>query len=80
MFVCLECGCTFEDPKHCVNKHGLDTPPYEEYSVCPECGGDYTEAFRCDCCDEWITDTYIKIGSERYCDDCYHIMKLGEEY
>ena len=78
MFICLDCGCIFEEPTKYIDTHGLDYPPYEEYSGCPSCGGAYTEAPRCDGCGEYITDTYVEIGDERYCEDCFIIRKLGE--
>lgn len=29
MYVCLDCQKTFETPKYWMDKHGLDSPPYE---------------------------------------------------
>lgn len=45
MFKCLECGHIFEEGEQrvVVEKHGLSRPPYEEWHVCPICGGDYKE-------------------------------------
>jgi NAD-dependent SIR2 family protein deacetylase len=40
-FICTECGITFDEPKTITEKHGLETPPYEEIDVCPECGGSF---------------------------------------
>jgi hypothetical protein len=80
MFVCLDCGHTFSEAKHYIEQHGLDTPPYEEYDGCPYCGGAYTETHRCECCDEWIDGSYIKLDSgERICENCYIAYDLGEE-
>lgn len=79
LFVCLECGEIFEEPVYWEETHGLDTPPYEQWSGCPYCKGCYTEAHRCDCCDEWITDDYIIVNENRYCQDCYRPVELGEE-
>ena len=42
-YVCLECGKQFSFPKHYIEKHGLDTPPYEEWYGCPYCAGAYRE-------------------------------------
>ena len=78
-YVCLDCGYVFDKPIVWVEKHGLDTPPYEQFNGCPKCGGAYTEAHKCDCCNEWITDDYIKVGDKRYCDNCYCHYELGEE-
>ena len=40
---CTECGLKFDTPKIYTETHGLDFPPYEEYSGCPYCGGYYEE-------------------------------------
>lgn len=81
LFVCMDCGHIFEMPKHYVETHGLHCGPYEEWDGCPTCGGACTEAHRCDCCDEWISDDYIITeDGRRYCNDCITHMELGEEY
>lgn len=80
MWVCLNCGHTFSEPKLFVDMHGLDTPPYEEYNGCPQCGEAYTEAYVCDCCGEWIIDKYVKTEDGcRYCSECYFEYDLGDE-
>lgn len=80
MYVCIECGTVFEECERYTETHGLDTPPYEEWNGCPECGGAYTEAQICDCCGEYITGDYIKlISGERFCSDCFEHMELGDE-
>lgn len=80
MFVCLGCGNTFIEPEYWEETHGLSSPPYEKISGSPCCGDAYAEAYRCDCCNDWITtDNYIKIGHDRYCENCYSIYELGEE-
>lgn len=40
-YVCLECEKHFHSPRHYIEKHGLDTPPYEEWYGCPYCSGAY---------------------------------------
>lgn len=79
MLVCLECLRLFEEPQYWEERHGLDTPPYEQMSGCPFCGGAYSETHRCNECDEWIVDSYIKVGDKRYCSECCLPMELGEE-
>lgn len=80
MLVCIECGRLFEAPKHYVETHNLDTPPYEEWVGCPYCSGAYTEAHECDGCGEWITGEYVKTkDGERFCEGCYTQMMLGDE-
>lgn len=71
MFVCCECGHVFSEPECWEEQHGLDYGPYESFSGCPRCGGAYTETYRCDCCGEYITDDYVQIGDEMYCDNCF---------
>ena len=80
LFVCIDCGKTFEEPKYWEETHGLDHGPYERWSGCPHCYGAYVETYQCDCCGEWITDTYIIINKDRYCQDCYRTVELGEEF
>lgn len=80
MFVCLECGEIFEDPQYWEETHGLDHGPYEQWSGCPSCGGAYTKAFKCNCCDEWINDDYFEVDDKRYCKDCCRTVELKEEW
>ena len=78
MWICLDCNSLFQDPKHYVEMHNLDTPPYEEYDGCPYCGGAYARAHKCDCCGSWIVGDYIKTDDgKRYCDNCYISIELG---
>ena len=80
MFICLNCGELFEEPISWYERHGLDTPPYEELSGCPYCKMEYAETYRCDVCGESITGDYIKLeNGERICSECYTPMELGEE-
>ena len=79
MFVCLECGDVFSEPKYWTETHGLDYGPYESWSGCPCCNGSYTETYRCEICGEWITDTYVEIGDTKYCNECFVIKKLGDD-
>lgn len=78
-YVCLDCGLMFKEPKHYVERHGLDTPPYEHYSGCPSCGGAYAHTFSCDCCGNPITGEYIKVKDGRvYCEECYTVMDIAD--
>lgn len=43
MYKCLDCDYEFQLPMEYLDARGTDTPPYEEISCCPECGGNYTE-------------------------------------
>ena len=73
MLICVECEVLFEQAKRFYERHGLDTPPYEELYVCPVCGGtNIHRAHRCDVCGEWMTGTYIKtLNGDRICETCY---------
>ena len=72
MYVCKECGELFEHPNEWCETHGFDYPPYEEFSECPSCGGNYEEAYRCSECGEYISGKYIMLkGGKRICDNCY---------
>lgn len=72
-YVCLECGHTFDTPKKWTERHGLETPPYEELTGCPACGGAYIELRRCAACNNPITGEYVHIPSldSDFCEDCY---------
>lgn len=73
MLICTECGRTFERPQEAVEKHGLDTPPYEKISMCPYCGGvSLRNAYPCSICGGWITGSHIiTLDGQRICDGCY---------
>jgi formylmethanofuran dehydrogenase subunit E len=62
-----------------VEKHGLDSPPYEIFTGCPECGGDYAVAPLCDVCGEEIVDTYYHIeNGMKICKECCIKVSLRE--
>lgn len=73
MLICGECGSLFERGRTIVERHGLDTPPYEELLVCPCCGEtSIFPAYRCDLCGGWITGEYVKtLDGDRICGECY---------
>lgn len=56
-----------------TEKHGLDSPPYEELEVCPACYGIcILEAKPCGCCGEYVTGAYIQTeAGDVICDSCY---------
>ena len=63
MFICEECGITFEEPTVYREYHGLEHG-YEELCVCPHCGsGGYVEAKECNVCGQPIARGNI-------CPDC----------
>ena len=53
MYECQDCGCRFQAGIVKIEKHNLDTPPFETRGVCPQCESDnYVELMRyhCRCC------------------------------
>lgn len=80
MYICLDCGCIFENPRKYVETHGLDSPPYEEWNGCPYCGGVYTEARKCDGCEKWIDGEFVEIlpSHEVYCDECFELKDIED--
>ncbi len=79
MYVCKECGEIFEEPEHCVERHGFTDGMYEEWDGCPECGGNYTEAFCCDLCGEYIQGDYIETkNGTLICENCYEVKDIDE--
>ena len=80
MYLCLDCGRLFEEPKRYVETHGLDSPPYEMSKGCPDCGGAYVETMECCMCDEWITGEYIELADgSAVCEECYMKKDIAEE-
>lgn len=84
LFVCVECQRLFSEDEVVIWEEDRGeywgTPCHEEIGGCPECGGSYVQAHRCDCCGEWIEDIYIKTNDDkRYCLNCYQVMDLGDE-
>lgn len=79
MYICLECGYIFDSPKIYSEKHGLDTPPFEQIEGCPKCGGDFTEAIKCAICGEYIVDRYYHLCTdEDVCDECCIRRTIGD--
>lgn len=77
-YICMDCGCKFDDPKHYTEKHGLENGPYEEFDGCPKCGGDYEDIKECDVCgaeipsSEYYSNTEDKDGHKYHtCDNCW---------
>ena len=69
MYRCESCGHLFEEGEQAVleEKHGLDTPPYEQWSGCPLCHDDYEEVHQCNECGDWHTDDELYDG---WCEKC----------
>lgn len=72
--LCVDCGYVFHQPKMFIEKHGLDSPPYETTCGCPNCDGYYVTARTCNYCSNVITGEFAKINNgDVYCKDCFEI-------
>ena len=69
MYKCTECGNLFEEGEQAVweETHGLDSPPYEKWSGCPVCRGDYEEVHQCKKCGDWHSEDELYDG---WCESC----------
>ena len=69
MYKCTECGYLFEEGEQAVweERHGLDSPPYEKWSGCPVCKGDYEEVHQCKKCGDWHSEDELYDG---WCEKC----------
>ena len=69
MYRCCDCGNLFEEGEQAVweERHGLDTPPYETWSGCPVCNGDYEEVYQCKKCGDWHSEDELYDG---WCESC----------
>ena len=69
MYRCCECGNLFEEGEQAVweETHGLDSPPYETWSGCPVCKGNYEEVYQCKKCGDWHTKSELYDG---WCEKC----------
>lgn len=69
MYKCNSCGHLFEEGEQAIweETHGLDTPPYEKFSGCPLCRGDYEDVHQCKECGDWHTEDELYDG---WCETC----------
>lgn len=67
MYICLKCGEVFDEPDIEKEYPVPEFPEYEEWTVCPWCGGDYEEAVKCLICDEWHKESECEDG---VCKEC----------
>ena len=67
MFICNDCGAIFDNPEVEYETHGLDSPPYERWLICPNCrSSSFEEALLCTRCYEYVTEL-----TDDLCDECY---------
>lgn len=70
-YKCLECGHIFEDGEQVTwqENHGFADGPYESFSGCPVCRGDYDKTFPCKVCGSEVWEEEIYDGF------CLHCLK-----
>ena len=67
MYKCQDCGNIFDAALIYTEQHGLDTPPYEKRSACPNCKGEFlfeAPVRHCRC-----SGAKLKANAGEYCDD-----------
>ena len=76
-YQCHECDRRFEEPDFVIERHGLDTPPYEKIAVCPYCKGYFEEMQECKICGQHFTDDELSGG---VCDECIYEKATDVEF
>ena len=68
-YICDNCAHIFEDGEQRIvtETHGFSDDLAERFEVCPVCGGTYSEAKRCNGCNEWHSEGVLYFG---WCADC----------
>ena len=73
MFKCTECGCVFEEGEEATWEESRGefwgVSCSETMSGCPECQGDYEEAFECKGCGEYFFEDELDDGLCESCQD-----------
>ena len=66
---CCDCESEFSELKIYTERHGLDSPPYETWEGCPNCGStDWEESSYCNNCYE---DKFeMSDEQDDFCEDC----------
>jgi hypothetical protein len=76
-YICEDCYYLCKNPIFLREDHGLDSPPYEETTGCPRCGGNLIDVRVCDNCGDYITGDYIQISTgECYCENCFALKTI----
>jgi len=81
LYICTDCGATFDEPKEVTETHGLETPPYEKLLVCPEClSSDYDTAVMCGRCKTAVPSAgcYF-VDNTHYCTKCFATLDLTDK-
>lgn len=81
MYFCLNCGQNFERPEKVIEKHNLDSAPYEEYKVCPCCKSQEFNLVipsHCKCCGRKLLKNQKEFCSET-CREINAILRRSEK-
>lgn len=78
-YKCVRCGNIFEEGEEAVwtESHGLDCPPYEKWSGCPVCHGNFEETVRCAVCGSEHLENELNGG---VCDDCIDAYRKNFDF
>ena len=86
MVKCENCKRVFEneDAIEITETHGMETPPYEKFYVCPYCHGQFETANKCRVCGEYdyaedMIDNVCPDCIDKYSKDIDFCYKLGEK-
>lgn len=86
MLKCSDCGKVFENDEavEITETHGMETPPYEKFYVCPNCRGNVEKAKKCRICGEYdyeedMLDDVCTACIDKYAKDVDVCYKLGEK-
>ena len=74
MYKCVDCGAVFDEPDTWEESRGeyWGFPCTETVCGCPECRGDYEEAFECEECGEWFFKDELE---DELCKECQNKHK-----
>lgn len=78
-YICLSCHQLFDEPYEYEERHGLESGPFEHWSVSPCCHDGYEEASEwreCDRCGAWhpkclSAQSNSPFSNEMLCPDCF---------
>lgn len=74
MYKCYDCGAVFDEPIEREEGRGefWGVSCSETVSGCPECRGDYEEAYQCEICGEYFFEDELHSD---VCDNCIDVYK-----
>ena len=75
MFICNECGETFEEPKIHIDKHPYgEGSAEEEWYLCPKCHDSHiAKAVECSRCGRYVAEDEViyGAGAQPLCNCCF---------